>query len=344
MSDRPPRRRAGLYAAAVLLAASPFAFGFLSGEFAGRGPPDGSMVELRVPEGLGSLGIARLLEDAELIGYARIFDAYARITGAATSLKAGRYEIPRGASYDHVLGALRRGEVATVPLTIPEGLRLEEVAVRLAEYAGEPAETVVAYLADPARVAELGVPGPTLEGYVFPETYRFAEGTGVPAIVTAMVRRYHDFWGEEERARAAALGFDERETVTLASIVEKEVRRDDERAIVAGVYWNRLELGMPLQADPTVQYALGERRSRLLYRDIDAVADHPYNTYTHPGLPPGPIASPGARSLRAALQPAAHDYLFFVARNDGAHEFSATLREHNAAIRRIRRRTRDATR
>ena len=337
-----PRRRASLYVAGVLLAASPFAFGFLSTEFGGQGRFDESIVELRVPEGLGSLGIARLLEDAGLIGHARLFDAYARMTDAATSLKAGRYEIPRGASYDQLLGTLRRGEVATVPLTIPEGLRLDDVAVRLAEYAGAPAETVLAYLTDPARVAELGVPGPTLEGYVFPETYRFAEGTGVPAIVEATVRRYRDFWGDEERARAVALGLDEREIVTLASIIEKEVRRDEERVTVAGVYWNRLQRGMLLQADPTVQFALGERRSRLLYRDIDAVADHPYNTYTHPGLPPGPIAAPGALSLRAALDPAEHDYLFFVARNDGWHDFSTTLREHNAAIRRIRR-ARDAT-
>ncbi len=151
-----------------------------------------------------------------------------------------------------------------------------------------------------------------------------------------MVGRYKAFWGEEEGARAAEIGMEEREVVTLASIVEKEVLWGDERRTVSGVYWNRLRRGMLLQADPTVQFALGEPRARLLYRDIDSVADHPYNTYTQPGLPPGPIASPGAASLRAALHPAEHDYIFFVARGDGRHEFTRTLREHNDARNRIR--------
>ena len=213
---------------------------------------------------------------------------------------------------------------------------MSQVAERLATYVGDSTDVVLAYLTDPKRVDELDVPGPTLEGYLFPETYRFAEGVGIPAIVRAIVRRYKGFWGDEERALAAGLGLDEREVVTLASIIEKEVRWGDERPVVAGVYWNRLQRDMLLQADPTVQFALGRPRARLLYRDIDAVADHPYNTYTHPGLPPGPIASPGAASLRAALQPADHEYIFFVARNDGSHEFTRTLREHNNARNRIR--------
>ena len=337
MSGRPTRPRARLrVAAALTAAATPVVYGFFSTELGGVGPPDGSTVEIRVAEGLSSRDVARELEAAELIRHAAVFDAYVRVNRAATSLKAGRYEIPRGAPYPYLLWALQSGAVATTPLTIPEGFGIPTIAERLAEYSGESAEAVEAYLTDPVRVSELDVPGPTLEGYIFPETYRFAEGVGVPAIVAAMVGRYHAFWGEEERAQAAALGLDEREIVTLASIVEKEVRHGDERAVVAGVYWNRIQRGMLLQADPTVHFALGEPRSRLLYRDIDAVADHPYNTYTQPGLPPGPIASPGAASLRAALRPAEHDYIFFVARNDGSHEFTRTLREHNAAISRIR--------
>ncbi|WP_419942623.1 endolytic transglycosylase MltG [Candidatus Palauibacter sp.] len=336
MSGGPGRRQAGRCVAAVLAAAAPVAYGFFSTEFRGVGPADGSTVEIRVPEGVASGDVAQLLETAGLIGHSGIFDAYVRLRGEARSLKAGRYEIPRGAPYAYLLWALHSGAVGTTPLTIPEGFGIPQVADRLAAYSGDPVEAVQAYLTDPARVSELGVPGPTLEGYLFPETYRFAEGVGLPAIVAAMVGRYDAFWGEEERTRAATLGLDEREIVTLASIVEKEVRKGDERTVVAGVYWNRLQRGMLLQADPTVHFALGEPRSRLLYRDIDAVADHPYNTYTQPGLPPGPIASPGAASLRAALQPAEHEYIFFVARNDGSHEFTRTLREHNAAISRIR--------
>lgn len=321
---------------AALAAMAPVAYGFFSAEFRGRGVPDGSAVEVIVPDGAASLEVAGVLRERELIFHPRIFDAYVRLKGQGRQLKAGRYEIPRGASYTYLLEVLRTGAVVTTPLTIPEGLRVPQVAERLAAYVGDSTATVLAYLAHPDRVEELGVPGPTLEGYLFPETYRFADGVGIPAIVRAMVGRYRDFWGAEEQTRAAALGLDEREVVTLASIVEKEVRWDEERPVIAGVYWNRLQRDMLLQADPTVQYALGEPRARLLYRDIDSVADHPYNTYTQQGLPPGPIASPGAASLRAALQPADHEYIFFVARNDGSHEFTRTLREHNNAINRIR--------
>ena len=321
---------------AALAAMAPVAYGFFSAEFRGRGTPDGSVVEILVPDGAASLEVAGVLRAEELIFHPRIFDAYVRLKGQGRQLKAGRYEIPRGAPYPYLLEALRTGAVVTTPLTIPEGLRVAQVAERLAAYVGDSTATVLAWLTDPKRIDELEVPGPTLEGYLFPETYRFADGVGIPVIVRAMVGRYRAFWGAEERVQAVALGLDEREIVTLASIVEKEVRWDEERSVVAGVYWNRLQRDMLLQADPTVQYALGEPRARLLYRDIDSVADHPYNTYTQPGLPPGPIASPGAASLRAALQPADHDYIFFVARNDGSHEFTRTLREHNNAINRIR--------
>lgn len=321
---------------AALAAIAPVAYGFFSAEFRGRGVPDGSVVEVLVPDGASSLEVAGVLRAEELIFHPRIFDAYVRLKGQGRQLKAGRYGIPRGASYTYLLEVLRSGAVVTTPLTIPEGLRIPQVAERLAAYVGDSTATVLAYLTDPKRVGELGVPGPTLEGYLFPETYRFADGVGLPVIVQAITGRYRDFWGVEERAQAAALGLDEREIVTLASIVEKEVRWDDERSVVAGVYWNRLQRDMLLQADPTVQYALGRPRARLLYRDIDSVADHPYNTYTQQGLPPGPIASPGAASLQAALRPADHEYIFFVARNDGSHEFTRTLREHNNAINRIR--------
>ncbi|WP_419862030.1 endolytic transglycosylase MltG [Candidatus Palauibacter sp.] len=331
-----PKRTGVRLLLAALAAMAPVAYGFFSAEFRGRGVPDGSVVEVLVPDGAASLEVAGVLRAQELIFHPRIFDAYVRLRGQGRQLKAGRYEIPRGASYTYLLEVLRTGAVVTTPLTIPEGLRVPQVAERLAEYVGDSTATVLAYLTNPKRVGELRVPGPTLEGYLFPETYRFADGVGLPVIVRAIVGRYRAFWGAEERVQAAALGLDEREIVTLASIVEKEVRWDDERSVVAGVYWNRLQRDMLLQADPTVQYALGEPRARLLYRDIDSVADHPYNTYTQQGLPPGPIASPGAASLHAALRPADHEYIFFVARNDGSHEFTRTLREHNNAINRIR--------
>lgn len=300
------------------------------------GPPDGEDVELRIPAGAPLPVIAAELDSAGLIGSPRAFTLYARVRGAASELKAGRYRLVAGMGYGEILDILRRGTVVTVPLTIPEGLTLREVAPRIADFTGDPADEVLATLRDTAWVERLGVPGPTLEGYLFPETYRFSEDTGTEAIIAEMVGRYRAFWGERERSLADSLGLTEREVVTLASIVEEEARVADERPIIAGVYLNRLEVGMLLQADPTVQYALDEPQARLLFRHIDEVADDPYNTYTHAGLPPGPIASPGAASLRASLEPVEHSFLFFVARGDGSHEFTRTNREHINAVNRIR--------
>ncbi len=299
--------------------------------------PGGTEVDLHIPTGSSVRAIATRLDSAGLIGHPRLFSWYARLRGVDSELKAGHYRLTAGTGYGDLVARLREGAVVTLPLTIPEGLTLREIAGRIAAFTGDSTRAVLDILQDTAWVGELGLPGPTLEGYLFPDTYRFAEDVGVRDIVHAMASGYESFWGPGERARARELGLTEREVVTLASIVEEEARIDSERPIIAGVYLNRLERGMLLQADPTVQYALGEPRPRLLYRDIDSVADHPYNTYTQPGLPPGPIASPGAASLRATLEPAEHSYLFFVARPDGSHEFTRTVREHNNAKNRIRR-------
>ncbi len=299
--------------------------------------PDGTKVEIRIPSGVPVRAIAARLDSAGLIDHPELFSLYVRLRRADGDLKSGRYRLRAGLSYAEILERLRLGAVVTMPLTIPEGLAIREVAPRLASFTGTPLDSVVAALRDTAWAAELGVPGPTLEGYLFPETYRFSEDVGFRDIVETMVAAYRSFWNETERAQADSLGLGEREVVTLASIVEEEARLPAERAVIAGVYLNRLRIGMPLQADPTVQYALGEPRPRLLYGDIDAVADDPYNTYTHPGLPPGPIASPGAAALRATLRPARHDFLYFVARPDGSHEFTRTVRAHNNAKNRIRR-------
>jgi UPF0755 protein len=236
-----------------------------------------------------------------------------------------------------MLDQLERGSVQTVPLTIPEGFTLRQIGARIAAFTGDSPDSIRLLLGDPAFVSGLKVPGPTLEGYLFPDTYRFADDLPARAVILALVERYREFWTLERRARLDSLGLTERELVTLASIVEKEARVGEERPVIAGVYWNRLQRGMLLQADPTVQYALGgEPRERLLYADIDSVAGHPYNTYTQPGLPPGPIASPGEAALDASLSPAEVPYLYFVARPDGSHEFTRTNREHINAKNRIR--------
>lgn len=292
---------------------------------------------MRILEGSDARKIGTELEGAGLVRHPRLFAAYVRLRGTQRRLKAGRYRIPARASWDEILHLLERGEVVTRPLTIPEGFTVRKIAPRVARLAGVPMDSVLALARDSAWARELGVPGPGLEGYLFPDTYHFAEGARPSEVLAAMVERYRGFWGTVERGRAAALGLDERGVVTLASIVEAEARRPEERPIIAAVYLNRLEMGMRLQADPTVQFALGEPRPRLLYRDIESVAEDPYNTYTHPGLPPGPICSPGPASLEAVLNPAEVPYLFFVARPDGSHVFTTTEREHINAKNRIRR-------
>jgi UPF0755 protein len=301
------------------------------------GPQVGEELEVIVPQGSGALAIGRQLHLEGLVRSPRLFALAARIRGVEADLKAGRYLLEGGMGWSQILDVLALGEVVTFPLTVPEGFTIRELAPRVAEATGTTVDSVARLATDSAFVASLDVPGPTLEGYLFPETYRFAEGLPPEALLAEMVSRYRAFWTPERRARLDSLSLDERELVTLASIVEEEARVPEERPVIAGVYTNRLEIGMLLQADPTVQYALGEPKARLLFADIDRVADDPYNTYTHAGLPPGPIASPGEAALEAALHPAEVPFLFFVARPDGSHVFTRTNREHINARNRIRR-------
>lgn len=294
-------------------------------------------VRIEIPDGASAVRIGRLLEDSSLVRFPRLFALFARWRGTAGDLKAGRYVIPAEASWTDILDVLERGAVETIPFTIPEGYSTKQIVGIVSELTGTSADSVIGLTADSLLAVEFGVPGPGLEGYLFPETYRIAEGLSPEDLLRILAQGYLGFWTAERRALLDSSGRTEREVVTLASIVEKEARVVDEMPTIAGVYANRLQIGMPLQADPTVQYALGSPRSPLLYASIDSVADHPYNTYTHTGLPPGPIASPGAAALEAALQPADVPYLYFVARADGSHEFTRTLREHNNAKNRIRR-------
>ena len=293
-------------------------------------------VEIRIPAGEGALQIGRRLHEAGLVRYPRLWTLYVRSKGQESELKSGHYILSSDAGWDGLLAAISAGAVVTHPITIPEGFTLREAAPRLARMADMDPDSVRAILEDTSVARQLGVPGPTLEGYLLPDTYRFAEGIKLSEVLETMVAAYHAFWTAERRSLADSLGLSEREVVTLASIVEEEARVGSERPVIAGVYLNRLQIGMKLQADPTVQYALGEPRERLLFRDIDAVADNPYNTYTHEGLPPGPIAAPGVASLQATLEPADHQFLFFVAEEDGSHVFTRTNREHVNATNRIR--------
>jgi len=187
---------------------------------------------------------------------------------------------------------------------------------------------------DTALLARLDIPNPTLEGYIFPDTYAFPIGTTARQAIREMVYDFERRWNPDWDEKASGLKIDRNDLVTMASIVEREARVPEERPVIAAVYYNRLRRGMLLQADPTVQYALGHHVGRVLYKDL--AVQSPYNTYVHKGLPPGPIASPGVASLAAAANPATVPYLYFVASPDGHHEFRMTLDEHTNAVRQVR--------
>ena len=300
------------------------------------GDPEGEPIRFSVVQGTGLSAVADTLSNREIIEWPLFFRLYGQMKGVAASIKPGVYEVQAGTAWDDILQKLVDGDIVREALVIPEGWTAVQIAGRLAAMAELPVDSVIPLLLNSAAAEAHGVPGPTLEGYLYPATYLLPVGTSVEDAIAAMVRRYRQVWTPEMQALADSAEMSEREVVTLASIVEKEARRWTERDTIAGVFRNRLRIGMPLQADPTVQYALGAHQTRLLYAHIDEVADNPYNTYTHRGLPPGPIASPTEASMRAVLQPAEVDFLYFVARPDGSHEFTRTLAEHNRARVRIR--------
>jgi UPF0755 protein len=288
-------------------------------------------IRFTIPQGAGFRQVTDTLVARELVRYPLLFRVYARFRGDDGRVRAGPYAVAPGARWDALLDDLVAGRVETRPVTIPEGWTLRQIAARLGAFTGVDAHEVMELLLTEGADARYQVPGPGLEGYLFPDTYRFAPGVGLEVVVQAMVTRYRQLWTPEREERARELAMSEREVMTLASIVQAEARHVSEMPRISAVFHNRLRIGYLLQADPTVQYALGERRSRLLYRDIDAVADNPYNTYTNPGLPPGPIGAAGEAALIATLWPEDSDYLYFVARPDGSHIFTRTLVEHNRA-------------
>lgn len=295
------------------------------------GAGSGDPVRVHVPVGAPFSQVADSLAAKDVVRAAPLFELYARMTGDAGRVKPGTYAFRKGTGWNNVLASLVSGDVLTERLVIPEGWNLGGIAPRIASATEVPADSVLALLTDSAAADRYGVPGPTLEGYLYPATYTFPLGVSVDTVISRMVATYQGAWTPERRARADSVGMSEKEVVTLASIVEKEARIATEMPTIAAVYHNRLRIGMPLQADPTVQYALGVHRERLLYAAIDSVADNPYNTYRNRGLPPGPIASPSTRAIDAVLRPDSARYLYFVARPDGSHVFTRSLAEHNRA-------------
>ena len=298
---------------------------------------EGAPKIVRIPEGTSVEGIIAILHDESLIRDARAFKLMLRMEGLSGQLKAGAYEVSGSMSGEEIARHIASGKVAMRRLTIPEGLTLEQIAERMAEAdLVEDAATFEERAVAETVASEIAMPLPegNLEGYLFPETYDFCCDLQPDPMIIRMVQELEERFYAPNRAEIEARGLSLHEIITLASLVEREARVDHERPLIAGVIQNRLDRGMRLQIDATVQYALPEHKERLLFADLKI--DSPYNTYLHEGLPPGPIASPGLPALMAALRPAETDAFFYVARADGTHIFSHTFSEHQGAISRIR--------
>lgn len=294
-----------------------------------------------LPPGATFAAVTDSLTAHRVVTNPRWFKLLARIRGVDRSVHAGVYEFPAGTSEWKVLGMLAKGKKAALRFTVPEGLTIQEVAGLAAQRLGIPEASFIAAARDSVAASRLlGMAVPSFEGFLRPETYVLPADINAKELVRLMAEGFRSAWRPEWDARLDSLDMTRLELVTLASIVEGEARADDERETIAGVYRNRLRIGMALQADPTVQYAIslkrGRRKSRLFEKDYQFKS--PYNTYLNPGLPPGPVNSPSRRSLEASLYPADVRYLYFVAGPDGRHVFSRTYSEHLRAIRQIRRR------
>jgi UPF0755 protein len=296
--------------------------------------PHGQSTRVIIPRGATFANAADSLSKANLVGWKKVFRLYARATGGDRNIKPGTYLIKHGTPWKDIISALNGGHGLVNTITIPEGYSIAQITPLLARTLKVPADSVTAAVRDTSMLARLDIPVPTLEGYLFPDTYAFPAGTTARQAVREMVYDFERRWKPEWDSSAADLKINRNDLVTMASIVEREARLAEERPVIAAVYYNRLQKGMLLQADPTVQYALGHHVGRVLYKDL--TTESPYNTYTHKGLPPGPIASPGVASLAAAANPASVPYLYFVAGRDGHHEFRTTLQEHTSAIRQVR--------
>jgi UPF0755 protein len=263
-----------------------------------------------------------------------MFRVYARVTGGDRNIKPGTYLLRHGTPWKAIIAALHGGHGLVNTITIPEGYTISQITPLLAKTLKVPVDSVQAAVRDTSLLARLDIPNSTLEGYLFPDTYAFPLGTTARQAVHEMVYDFERRWKPDWDAKASTLKINRNDLVTMASIVEREARVPEERPVIAAVYYNRLQKGMLLQADPTVQYALGHHVGRVLYKDLEVKS--PYNTYIHKGLPPGPVAAPGVASLAAAANPANVPYLYFVASPDGHHEFRMTLQEHTNAIREVR--------
>jgi UPF0755 protein len=305
---------------------------------AGCGPdPEVERVAVTIPPGATLDAAIDSLSAHHIVRQPRPFRWYARLRGLGGSLKTGDYLLPPDAPWSEIVATLKHGRGVEVRWTLREGLMLGEVAALAQAQLGVPRDSILAAARDPGLRRELGLPesATTVDGYLFPTTYVIQRRITGRELVRVMTREFVAQWKPQWEARLDSLHMTRHELVTIASIIEAEVRYDPDRPFVSAVYHNRLARGMKLEADPTVIYAHGRRLKRVWEKNL--AVRSPYNTYVHAGLPPGPICEPGNASLVAALYPAPVPFVFFVAQPDGKHIFSVTYAEHERAIGAVKR-------
>jgi UPF0755 protein len=300
--------------------------------------PDGKAVFV-VEKGLGASSVARALKDRGFIRTRLPFVAAYRLFFYPAKIKAGEYELVPPLRQKGLLELLVKGRVMLHSVTVPEGLTVGEILPLVSPLLADGGRGFEASTRDTRRVAAFDDRAADLEGYLFPETYSFPKGVTAAEAVGAMVNQFQSVFSDSWRSRSRDLRMSVRQAVILASLIEKETSVGSEKPLVSAVFHNRLKIGMKLDCDPTIIYALklkGAYAGRLLRKDL--ALDSPYNTYRYAGLPPGPICNPGREAIEAALYPAAAPYLYFVATDDGGHRFSRTFSEHAAAVRMYRNR------
>ena len=292
---------------------------------------------LVVREGWTLREVAQELQDRKIISNKTLFMFWARVKGYGRRLRAGEYQLSANMPPLRILEKLARGEIITHAVTIPEGFTKVQIG-DLLEQKGIIKKQEFLGLTDNREIVEsYGLSGPTLEGYLYPDTYQFGRGISAKMTVNTMVKRFEEIVAPL-KGRIEEVGMSLEEVTTLASIVEKETGQGKERPLIAAVFLNRLKKRMRLASDPTVIYGITDFNGNLTRKDLEEKT--PYNTYVNYGLPPGPIANPGLESIKAVLYPANSDYLYFVSRNDGSHQFSKTLAEHNRAVQTYQKRRR----
>ena len=285
---------------------------------------------INVPRG----AIFRLIaEDLRSEGIIRDTDRFlfaARLMGAYKKTKAGEYELSPSMAPVEIIRMFMEGKVKGYKITVPEGYSVREIAYALGAAGLADPEEFLSMAKDPGFTEDMGFDGASLEGYLFPDTYQFKKGMSAEDIILKMIERFNSVYYMEFDRLAKNKGITMKEAITLASIIEKETGAPEERPIISAVFHNRLKKGIRLQSDPTVIYALNVFDGKITKKHL--LTKNPYNTYVNYGLPPGPIANPGRDAIKAALEPANEDYIYFVSKNDGTHQFSRSLQEHNEAV------------